>query len=308
VITEQRNGGLGDHLVHFYSADDELADRAGAYLTEALEAGGVAIAIASEPHLLAIGETLAAAGVDTEAAREDERLILLDARATLEKLVVEGQVDREAFDREVGSRVRAAVQRHPVVRAYGEMVDLLWQDGDIPEAIELEAVWNELMAKVPFTLLCAYRSEAVEGPDHEDALRVVCQLHSSHETSRAFEAELTSPGAARLFVKEALRHWGQEESVIEDARLLISELAANAVIHTQSPFSVSIASEPSRLRLAVHDRSNAVPTTIGRSEDAPAGGRGLQIVAAVADDWGVVTNPLGKTVWAELTAANTHGA
>jgi anti-sigma regulatory factor (Ser/Thr protein kinase) len=99
-----------------------------------------------------------------------------------------------------------------------------------------------------------------------------------------------------------LRLWGHDGSVIDDARLLISELVTNAVNHTRSPFSVSIAADSPKVRVAVRDTSSAVPVSRGRSEDAPNGGRGLQIVTALADDWGVVRNPLGKTVWAELSA------
>jgi anti-sigma regulatory factor (Ser/Thr protein kinase) len=303
VITQQRNGGRDDHLVYFYAADGELADRAGSYLREALDAGGVAIAIASEPHLAAIGDKLATIGADPEDAIGDGRLILLDGRATLDKLIVNGQVNREAFNREVGSVVRAAFQRHSVIRAYGEMVDLLWQDGDIPGAIALERVWNELMVEVPFKLLCAYCSTAVSAPEHGGALRTICELHTTHETSRDFQPDVTAPGVARRFIEQALRGWGHHGSVIDDARLLISELVTNAVTHTRSPFSVSVASHSAKLRLAVHDTSSALP--VRGDEPGPSGGRGLHIVAAVANDWGVVTSPPGKTVWAELSATPT---
>jgi anti-sigma regulatory factor (Ser/Thr protein kinase) len=302
VVTEQLNGGQGHHLVHFYRAEDELAERVGAYLAEALDGGGAAIAIASEPHLVAIGHKLEAVGINPRTAIAAGELILLDARATLDKLVIEGQVDREAFDREVGRTVRAAGRRHSTLRAYGEMVDLLWQDGDIPAAIELERVWNDLMARLRFTLLCAYQSSAVEAPEHGQGLQAICRLHSAQETSRAFHPDRTSPAAARRFMEVELRRWGHGESVIENARLVISELVTNAVIHTRSPFSVSIASSRLKVRLAVHDGSAAIPKTDRRSQDAPGGGRGLQIVAAVADDWGVSPTQAGKTVWAELSA------
>lgn len=301
--TEQINGGRGAHLVHFYEADQELADTVAGYLKQSLVAGGGAIAIATEAHLRAIRQELASAGVDVRAAIEDQRLILLDAQGTLSKLLVRGQIDRDAFERVVGRTVRAACQRHSVIRAYGEMVDLLWQDGDIPGAIELETVWNELMAGLRFTLLCAYHSEAVSSPEHDDALRTMCQLHSSHQTSRDFQPDHTAPGAARRFIAQALRHWGHDGSVIDDARLVISELVSNAVRHTRSPFSVSITSDSPKLRIAVHDASSSVPVTGQRSEDAPAGGRGLQIVAALADDWGVERTPSGKVVWADLSPA-----
>jgi anti-sigma regulatory factor (Ser/Thr protein kinase) len=160
------------------------------------------------------------------------------------------------------------------------------------------------MAERRFTLLCAYHSAAVAVPEHDDALQTVCQLHSSHETSREFQPDDTAPAAARRFIQEALTRWGHRGCVIDDARLLMSELVTNAVTHTRAPFSVSIASHSSKLRLAVRDASSAIPVTGERSGDAPTGGRGLQIVAAVADDWGAVPGPLGKTVWAELSATS----
>jgi anti-sigma regulatory factor (Ser/Thr protein kinase) len=121
-------------------------------------------------------------------------------------------------------------------------------------------------------------------------------------TSREFRAEDTAPGAARRFIEQSLRRWGHDGSVIDDARLLVSELVTNAVNHTRSPFSVSVAARSPKVRVAVHDRSSTIPVKSRPSSGAPSGGRGLQIVADLADDWGVVRTPLGKTVWAELSA------
>lgn len=310
----------GEHAVHFYRTNSELADRAGAYLEASLSSGGIAIAIATEPHLEAIGARLTAAGVAVDRLIEDGRLILLDAQATLAKLIIDGRVNPQAFERVVGRTIRVARRRGSALAAYGEMVDVLWQAGDVQGAIELEMLWNQLMAEVPFSLLCAYHSAAVAGPEHDDPLRVVCQLHSSvssalgadpiairdrgiaHEASRDFQPMDSAPRAARRFVEDALRRWGHDGSAVDDARLLVSELVTNAVIHTRSPFSVSLESQPSRLRLAVHDESSAVPRSGGQKLETARGGRGLQIVAALADDWGVMTTPAGKTVWAELSA------
>jgi anti-sigma regulatory factor (Ser/Thr protein kinase) len=149
---------------------------------------------------------------------------------------------------------------------------------------------------------------------------VICQLHSSvssapgadpiairdrgiaHEASREFQPMDSAPRAARRFVEDALRRWGHDGWAVDDARLLVSELVTNAVIHTRSPFSVSLESQPSRLRVAVHDESSAVPRSGGQTLETARGGRGLQIVATLADDWGVMATPAGKTVWAELSA------
>lgn len=316
MTADQLNLTGGEHAVHFYRADAELTDLGANYLDGALGSGGVAIAIATGAHLRGIRHKLVALGVDIQRALEDGRLILLDAETTLGKLISGGQVDRAAFGRVVGSVIRSAGRRGSAVRAYGEMVDLLWQAGDIAGAIELERLWNELMARTRFALLCAYQSEAVAAPGHDHALRAVCQLHSavssasgadpfavsglSREVAAEFEPEANAPRAARRFVEDVLRDWGHDGLAVNDARLLVSELVTNAVLHTRSPFSVSVASGPSKLRLAVHDRTTALPMPGERPSDARTG-RGLRIVAAVADDWGVATTSDGKTVWADLS-------
>jgi anti-sigma regulatory factor (Ser/Thr protein kinase) len=319
VTADQINATRAEHVVHFYRTDDGPADRAAAYLEAALATGGVAIAIATGPHLRAIGRHLSAIGVDRQGAIEDGRLVLLDASETLAKLTTDGRVDRRAFDRVVGNTLRAACGRARAVRAYGEMVDLLWQVGNIPGAIELEKVWNELIAELRFGLLCAYQSGAVAAPEHEHALREVCELHSSvssdpgaepiagsdpaasREVTCEFQPDAGAPRAARRFVEDTLQRWGHDDSVVTDVRLLTSELVTNAVIHTRSPFSVSISWQPTKLRLAVHDQSATEPVLAEWSIHGPTGGRGLLIVEALADDWGFAMTPHGKTVWAELS-------
>lgn len=285
----------GEHVVHFYRDDAQLTGTIGAHIAGALGAGVVMVAIASCGHLEALEGELTAAGIDLGAALRSRRLILLDARAMLAKLLVDGRVDRDAFEREVGTVIRAAREGGSPVAAYGEMVDLLWQAGDLGSAIELEHFWNELIAELQFSLLCAYRSEAVAAPEH--ALREICHVHSA--VSREFSPERDAPRAARRFVEEALEHWGYRSSLVDDARLLVSELVTNAVIHARSRLSVSIRSGRPSVRLSVRDDSPRPPTLRAPAPNT-ASGRGLQIVAAVSRNWGVEATRDGKTVWVEV--------
>lgn len=321
MLRAETNIERHDHVVHFYRGDDDLAKTAAAYLAEAIGAGGNAVAITSPSHRLSIGRQLTALGIDVQGARDGGQLVFQDAEATLAKLIVDGKVNREAFDREVGGLIRSTSDSAQHVRAYGEMVDLLWQVGDIPGAIELEALWNELIAELQFPLLCAYRSAAVAAPEHEDALRDICRLHTSvsptspaelaagrtldgaPEVSREFQPERHAPYAARRFVEEVLKRFGYSRSAIEDAQLVISELVSNAVIHARSPLSVSISPERAMLRLAVADQSGALPPLRASSSVAADGGRGLSVVASLAQDWGAVATEHGKVVWAELAAS-----
>ena len=293
--------------MQFYERDTDLLVRAGPYLTDTVRAGAVAIVIATEAHRDAFEARFRDAGVDVAAARDEGTLVWLDAAATLARLMRDGHVDRDAFFDVVGSVVVAAAATGRPVRAYGEMVGLLWEAGDVMAVIELETHWNDLAAAIPITLYCAYRSDSVSGPEHAGALARVCELHSAvvptpvAETTWRFAADVTAPGNARRRISDVLRRSGHDAEVLAGVQIVITELAANAVVHAGSPFSVSIRSTGSIVRIRVRDRSHAAPIVRGDRGMEPSG-RGMGIVAALSSRWGVDLAPDGKVVWAELGA------
>ena len=295
----------GHHVVQFYESDADLVEGAGGYLSGAAREGAVAIVIATEPHQRAFEAHLRETGVDVAAARDDGSLVALDAGATLARFVRDGRVDRDGFSATVGAVVRSAAATGRPVRAYGEMVALLWEAGDVLAAIDLETLWNELATEVSFSLYCAYRSASVAGHEHAGALEQVCRLHSDVvcetpvETTWQFAADLDAPADARRLLTDALRGMGHGNELVDAARLVTTELAANAVAHARSPFSVSIRSGRSTVRILVRDGSRVVPTMRGDTPTTPSG-RGLRLVAALSSDWGVDPGPDGKVVWAEL--------
>jgi hypothetical protein len=111
--------------------------------------------------------------------------------------------------------------------------------------------------------------------------------------------ERESPGRARRLVVDALRERGCGEALVNDAALVVTELASNAVLHVHSSFSISVQRRDAILRVAVGDRTPPDATT-------PNGGliqrptHGLGLVDAVSTRWGVEPTPDGKVVWAEL--------
>jgi anti-sigma regulatory factor (Ser/Thr protein kinase) len=295
----------GDHVLQFYERDADLVAHAGRYLGDAARAGAAVIVIATEPHRDAFEACVRDRGVDVAAARDEGALVWLDAAATLRRFIRDGRIDRDAFFDVVGGVVRAAAATGRPVRAYGEMVALLWEAGDVIAAIELETLWNELATEIPFSLYCAYRSESVSGHEHADALARVCRLHSAvvptpvAETTWQFDPDATAPGDARRRVIDALHRAGHDTGFLDDVRIVITELAANAVVHARSPFSVSLRSTGSIVRLAVRDGSHAAPVVRPEYGTTPSG-RGMRIVTALASRWGVDPAPGGKVVWAEF--------
>jgi anti-sigma regulatory factor (Ser/Thr protein kinase) len=113
-----------------------------------------------------------------------------------------------------------------------------------------------------------------------------------------FEPILASVRRARLLTRGLRSQLG--ESVENCLELVVSELAANAVLHARTPFEVSIALG-SRVRVEVRDASPQPPVMQPFAIDAPSG-RGLRLVDACADDWGCQVLADGKVVWAELLA------
>lgn len=301
-VIEHNAVDAGHHVVQFYETDAELIAGAGGYLADGADAGAVAIVIATEAHRGALEGYLRDAGVDVGAGT----VVSLDAAATLALFTRDGGVDGDAFFEVIGSLVRAAAATGRPVCAYGEMVALLWEAGDVIAAIELETLWNELATEVPFSLYCAYRTESVAGHEHADALQQVRHLHDAAvsapplETTWRFAAEVSAPAAARRLLTDTLRPAGYDGDLLDDARLLISELAANAVVHARSPFTVSVHSRNSTLRILVRDESRVVPTVREVSSETAPSGRGMQLVATLATRWGVDLTSDGKVVWAEL--------
>lgn len=299
----------GEHAVHFYSHDIELAQALGSYLVGGIEEGAVALAIVTESHRRMLEAELVAAGLDPEECRGNGSLILLDAAATMSQFVDRGGVDPTGFRRVVGGAVRRAMNSGRPVRAFGEMVALLWDAGDVPGAIELEKAWNELARELRFALICGYRSESVQGGGMAQALAEICDLHSTvlspphpHDDdpiSARFPAAGDAPRRARHFVTRTLQRRGRRVSLVSDAQLVVTELATNAVLHARSGFSVELRPHRNGVRLAIHDASPAEPVLQDPDPDATSG-RGLRIVAALASDWGVAPTAGGKTVWAEL--------
>ncbi len=117
--------------------------------------------------------------------------------------------------------------------------------------------------------------------------------------SVSFGADLASTTAARRFAERTLEEWSVDGERFETARLLVSELVANAVTHAETEVSVHLDLTAERLRVEVRDRAAGEPRAQQPRHDDPTG-RGLMIVDALADRWGVEPTPPGKTVWFEL--------
>ena len=119
-------------------------------------------------------------------------------------------------------------------------------------------------------------------------------------------AEPDAAGRARRFTTAALSD--APADVVEDARLVVTELVTNALLHGEAPVSVRALVLDGVYRLEVEDAGRQLPLVPARSEDAMTG-RGLALVSALASRWGVEPGEHGgKVVYAELAPGPTEEA
>lgn len=150
-----------NHVMETFESDAALLDTVAPFLAPALSSRDAIVAIATPPHLQALERRLGGAH-DLTTARSEGRFLTLDADATLTQVMVEGRPDRQRFMRAVGAPIAEALRRHGGVRAFGEMVSLLWGRGESSGAIALEMLWNDLIGAHPVALLCGYTTSGSE--------------------------------------------------------------------------------------------------------------------------------------------------
>jgi hypothetical protein len=188
--------GGHDHAVAFYANDHELADQVYEHLCGSAEQG-TAIVIATAEHRKLISERLAQAGIDVPGEWASGSYVALDAAKVMASFMAAGWPDAAAFWGTVSPVLKRALARPGPVRVFGEMVALLWADGQTGAAVELEALWNELASQLSFSLLCAYPASVVSGDDLADE---VAQLHAGHSVvvpaGPAAATRATHPGSA----------------------------------------------------------------------------------------------------------------
>ena len=161
-------------------------------------------------------------------------------------------------------------------------------------------------------------------------LRVPASRTTVDEQRARFASEPMSVPDARRFVADRVARSGLTD-LVEDAALLATELSANAALHSHSRyFDVVVQTSSAAVRIGVADegavsassvvmRPSPLTGTDGNGsdvgevdlaeaiEDEPASGRGLVIVAAVADRWGIDETRSGKVVWGELATDRANG-
>ncbi|MDQ6854167.1 MAG: ATP-binding protein [Actinomycetota bacterium] len=210
----------GSHLVRYYETDDALVDEVGRFVSTGLSHGAPAIVIATPTHRDGLERRLKAMRIDVGEARRAGRYLPLDAAETLARITADGWPDPVRFSEIVGGPVgRAAAGSPGAVRAFGEMVALLWTDGRRDAALRLEELWNDLATSHTFDLVCAYPMTAFGTHGDTDQFNSVSGLHTEVFPTEAYTTIIESDARLRAVAALQQKAAALEAEVIRGRRL-----------------------------------------------------------------------------------------
>jgi hypothetical protein len=183
-----------NHIAHLYQEPAPLAEAVREYIGSGLRAGEAAVIVATPEHRALFVQGL-------ERFVESGQLWVYDAEETLARFMAGGMPEWRSFHQAMGGVIAELRLHYGAVRAYGEMVDVLWQRGEREAAIRLEEYWNELGKLQTFSLFCAYRMDPLDSAVYGGPLENVCRVHSHLVPARdaaRFDASVSAASSSVL--------------------------------------------------------------------------------------------------------------
>jgi hypothetical protein len=148
-----------EHIAQFYEDDGVLLDTLAGFVGGGLRSGESAIVLATAKRLEVLEQRLEQSGVDVPTARSQDQFITMVAEEALAKFMVNQWPDDQLFADFVTGLIARAQASGRRVRAFGELVALLWARGEVAATVRLEFLWHGLCHSRAFSLFCAYPKE-----------------------------------------------------------------------------------------------------------------------------------------------------
>ena len=181
-----------DHFVQFYESDEFIVNSVAEYFFHGLESGGRCICVGTAEHNASIQESLRSFGIDPSKAVKSGKLIVRDAGEMLSLFMDGGLPDPHEFEASVGKLVKDNVKPGSPLRAFGEMVAVLRDQGNQKAAVRLEVLWNELREKFDFSLFCAYPLKGFAKAGLDGHMDEICGQHTKTIPAESYSS-LSSP-------------------------------------------------------------------------------------------------------------------
>ncbi|MEO7923078.1 MAG: MEDS domain-containing protein [Chitinophagaceae bacterium] len=165
-----------DHVVQIYENDGIFLDALAGFVGGGINAGDCCIIIATGNHIKALEKRLTGYGIQVHDLISENRYIPLNAEKTLSKFMVNNWPDETLFNKVI-SGVIAKCPPGRRIRAFGEMVAILWAQGHSGATVQLEHLWNRYCEKQSLCLYCAYPKSGFT-EDMNESFRHICGSHS----------------------------------------------------------------------------------------------------------------------------------
>lgn len=185
-----------DHFVQFYELDDQLIEKVVEFISAALSQHFPVLVIATRPHLNEISSRLRSLGRDPDHLEQSAIYYPLDAHEVLSRVLIDGMPDPVLFEQALTPLILKAITKGPL-RAFGEMVGVLSEQGNSAAAIHLEGMWEHLQERFSFSLFCAYPMSSFNTAESSDQFDRICQAHS-HVIPPNFRATKSSSNEDNL--------------------------------------------------------------------------------------------------------------
>lgn len=164
-----------EHVVQIYENDKLFLHALEGFIGSGFLAGDAVIIIATNEHIVAIEKRLIKQGFKLDSLKTRGQFIAIEANEMLSKFMVNNWPDETLFVEAITSLLQKVQQKNRKIRAFGEMVALLWQQGFNGATVQLENLWNKLHKKNDFTLFCAYPKIGFTQDIHASMNKICCE-------------------------------------------------------------------------------------------------------------------------------------
>lgn len=180
-----------DHILQIYENDEDFADTLQGFVSSGLSKGDSVIIIATTEHLRSLNLRLRAEGFDLFALTLHDQYVPLNAEETLSQFMVNGWPDENLFYHLVTNLLVRTRKKDRQVRAFGEMVAVLWSQGYSGATVHLEDLWSRFCESEAFSLFCAYPKIGFTENANESLMKI-CRCHTKMVTQPDSEVDQLS--------------------------------------------------------------------------------------------------------------------
>ena len=171
-----------NHILQVYENTDEFISTLTGFVFDGFNSGDSIIVIARADHLEMLNSRLIANAIDINELINSGQYKPLDAEETLSRFMVNGWPDEQRFMSLANGLLSEAKKGKRKVRAFGEMVAILWQQGNSEATVQLEHLWNKFCSREELCLFCAYPKSGFT-KDANESLNDICASHTLYITS-----------------------------------------------------------------------------------------------------------------------------